>query len=111
MKCFIELWKAKDAWKQLSKEDRGNYVGQIGPHIQNILGKGVEIVSWGSNENTTEHRADYDFFAVWNFPNQELLDEFEAIVEGAGWYDYFEQVNLSGESTTPEEIIGKMVNL
>lgn len=111
MKCFIEIWKAKSAWKGLSREERSKYVSQIGPHIQGILAQGVEIVSWGANERSTSHRADFDFFAVWKFPNQKMVEEFEAVVEGAGWYEYFEQLNLAGESTTPEEVIGKLIDL
>jgi hypothetical protein len=39
------------------------------------------------------------------------LAEFEAIVEGAGWYNFFDQVNVSGSPMTPEEVIGKMLEL
>jgi len=111
MKCFIELWSAKDSWKQMSKEERGNYLGQIGPALQDLMQKGVEIVSWGENNIKTTHRAGYDFFAVWKFPTVEIQNEFEAMVEAAGWYNYFKQENVSGESTTPDAIISKMVEM
>jgi hypothetical protein len=32
-------------------------------------------------------------------------------VEQAGWYSYFEQVNARGAMSTPEEIIGQIMNL
>jgi len=111
MKCFIELWSAKDSWKQMSKEERGNYLTQIGPALQGLLEKGVEIVSWGENEKETTHRADYDFFAIWKFPTVEMKKEFEALIEAAGWYNYFHQENVSGISTTPDAIIGKMIEM
>ncbi len=111
MKIFIELWKAKDAWKNLPVSDRQNYVAQIGPVMQDMISKGVVIEAWGINEDTSPHNAGYDFFGVTKFPTPELLSEFEAIVEGAGWYDYFEQVNISGSVMSPEEVIGKMLEL
>jgi hypothetical protein len=111
MKIFIELWKAKDAWKEMSLEDRQNYVGAIGPVMQDLISKGVVIDAWGLNEDKSEYRADYDFYAVTRFPSPELLSEFEAIVEGAGWYNYFEQVNITGDVSTPENVIGKMLEL
>ena len=111
MKIFIELWKAKDAWKNLPISDRQEYVAQIGPVMEDLIKKGVVIEAWGINDDKTPFVADYDFFAVTKLPTQELLDEFEAIVEGAGWYNYFDQVNVSGSAMTPDEVIGKMLAL
>lgn len=109
MKIFIELWKAKNRWKQLPVAERQAYVTQIGPVMEDLMNKGVVIEAWGINEDNTPFAADFDFFAVTKFPNQELLDQFETIVEGAGWYNYFDQVNVSGTPMTPEEVIGKML--
>lgn len=111
MKCYLELWNAKEAWTNLSKEDRANYLGQLGPHIESLVNNGVEIVNWGTNDSSTANRAAYDFFAIWKFPTQQSVSDFEALVEGAGWYDYFEQVNVSGEATSPEEVLGKLIDL
>ena len=111
MKIFIELWKAKDTWKQLSLSERQAYVAQIGPVMEDLMKKGVVIEAWGINEDATPFASEYDFFAVTKLPSRELLSEFEAIVEGAGWYNYFDQVNVSGSAMTPEEVIGKMMAL
>jgi len=111
MKIFIELWKAKDAWKKMPLSERQNYVGQIGPVMQDMISKGVVIEAWGLNEDTSVHNAGFDFFGVTKFPTPELLKEFETIVEGAGWYNYFEQVNISGTVMSPEEVIGKMLEI
>jgi hypothetical protein len=32
-------------------------------------------------------------------------------VEGAGWYTYFEQINVSGDDLGVEAVIGKMIDL
>ena len=111
MKTYIELWSAKDSWKSLSKEDRQNYLEQIGPALQGLMEQGVAMVSWGVNQDGTFARANYDFFSVMNFPDQKTVEDFEKIVEGAGWYNYFDQVNLCGEVMTPPDVIGKMINL
>ena len=111
MECFIELWSARDAWKQLSHDERGSYLEHIGPHVQALLNKGVEIVGWGVNDEATTHRANFDFYAVWKFPTLDMKKEFEALVMEAGWYNYFHQENVSGELTTPDEIIGKLISM
>ncbi len=111
MQTFIELWSATESWLKMTKEERANYLTQIGPALEGLLEKGVEIISWGENDTSTTHRAAYDFFAVWKFPSIEIKNEFEAMVEAAGWYNYFHQENVSGESTTPDVIIGKMIKM
>jgi hypothetical protein len=111
MITYIELWKAKQAWLDLTKEERGAYMTALGPAIQQLVDNGVHIVSWGTNEASTFSRADYDYFAVWTFPDKEAVQDFEKLVEGAGWYNYFDQVNGMGNTESPQEVIGKMIEL
>lgn len=111
MKTYIELWKAKDAWKEMSQEARGEYMTQLGPAIQDLIDNGVKIISWGVSDDDTFKKADYDFFGVWEFPDEAAVKSFEELVEGAGWYNYFDQINLSGSTSTPDVVIGKMIGL
>ena len=111
MKMYIELWKATQAWIDLSKEERGNYMSQLGPAIQQLVESGVEIINWGAIDSNTYNKVDYDFFAVWKFPSQESAESFEKLVEGAGWYNYFRQVNAMGNPVTAEEVIGQLINM
>lgn len=111
MKCFIELWKAKDAWLKLPKKEREEYLAQIGPSMQEMVEKGVEFGAWGENDPETARRLGYDYFGIWSFPTDELAKEFEQLVEAAGWYNYMDQVNISGKACSPMEIIGKMAEL
>ena len=111
MITYIELWKAKQAWIDLSKEERGNYMGSLGPAIQHLLDSGVQIVSWGTNDADTFSKCPYDYFAVWTFSNTESARDFEKMVEGAGWYTYFDQVNLRGTAGSPQDVIANMIEL
>ncbi len=111
MITYIELWKAKEGWINLSKEARADYMAALGPAIQQLLESGVAIVSWGSNEQATLAKVDYDYFAVWTFPNGAAARQFELMVESAGWYNYFDQVNAMGAASTPQEIIGQLIAL
>ena len=111
MITYIELWKAKQAWVDLTKEERGNYLTALGPAIQQLLENGVQIVSWGNNMAATSGKVDYDYFAVWSFPNTEAAQNFENMVVGAGWYNYFDQVNAMGNATSPQEVMATMIDL
>src|SRR2546425_4237095 len=111
MITYVELWKAKQTWINLSKSDRGDYMNALGPAIQHLLDNGVQIVSWGSNNSSTFSKADYDYFAVWTFPNIETAQDFEKMVENAGWYNYFDQVNAMGTASSPQDVIGMMIEM
>lgn len=109
MFLYLELWKAKEAWRSLSPEDRGAYIEQIGPHIEELLGRGVELVGIGTNDPGTDQRADYDYWAVWKMPDEELVEAFEAAVREDRFYDYFEQINACGRIDGPEGVFGQMI--
>ncbi|MDO3644703.1 DUF6616 family protein [Mucilaginibacter sp. L3T2-6] len=111
MKYYIEAWSAKQAWHDLSQEDRGAYMAQLGPAIQQMAEQGVEIISWGLNDKDTDNRLDFDFFAIWKFPSDEMAKTFEGLVNGAGWYNYFEQHNIKGDQAGPQEVIARMIGL
>lgn len=110
MITYIELWKSKPTWIGLSADERGNYLNALGPAIQQLLESGVQIISWGKNETATFNKADYDYFAVWSFPDADSAKNFEQMVEGAGWYNYFDQVNAMGSATSPQDVMGQMIH-
>ena len=109
MITYIELWKSKQTWIDLPKEGRANYLAALAPAIQHLLESGVKIVTWGTNVPATFSKADYDYFAVWNFPDTSAAQAFEKLVEGAGWYNYFTQVNVMGAAADPQEVMQQMI--
>lgn len=111
MITYIELWKAKQSWIDLSKEERANYMNGLGPAIQQLLDNGVQIISWGAADTSTVKRVDYDYFAVWTFPNEQSTKDFENLVESAGWHSYFDQVNAMGKASSPQQVIGQMIEM
>ena len=111
MKTYIELWKAKQSWLSLPQDQRADYLSKMQPSIGFFLEKGSSIISWGKNTDANDQKADYDWFSIWQFPDDGVLAEFEALLQGAGWYDYFDQINVGGEHVGPEEVIGQLINL
>lgn len=109
MITYIEFWKAKQTWIDLPKEDKINYTTSLGPAIQQLIDNGVQIVSWGANESFTFNRIDYDYFAVWTFPDVATTQNFEQMVNEVGWYNYFDQVNAMGTASSPQDVIEKML--
>jgi hypothetical protein len=111
MITYIELWQAKQTWINLTQEERKTYVDALGPVIQQLLESGVQIISWGINDGSTFRRVDFDYYAVWSFPDENSAVKFEKLVESADWYTYFEQVNARGVSMSPQDVMAHMINL
>ena len=108
---IVEIWNTKPAWLELSLEERGNYMTLVGNANKQLMEQGVKILTWSLNDAVTAQRCDYDYFAIWAFPDQTVADSFLKTVEGAGWYNYFEQVNLMGAESNAEQVIGQLVQL
>ena len=111
MKYYIEGWNARQAWLDLGAEERGAYMAQLAPAIQQLIEQGVEIISWGANDADTDKRMPFDFFAIWKFPSDEFAKTFETMVADAGWHNYFEQQNMKGNPASPQEIIGTLIGM
>lgn len=111
MKIYVVLWKAKTPWHNLTVEARDAYIGPLSAGIKQLIEEGLEVISWGANDGSNFNNTDYDFFAIWKFSNEQLAKSFENMIVGTGWFNYFDQVNLLGDALSPQDVIGKMVEM
>ena len=81
---FIELCRAKNAWRSLSPGARKDFLSQVEPLMERLRHSGVEIVSWGPNTKATPERADYDFFGIFKFPDEASALRYERTFQRAG---------------------------
>jgi hypothetical protein len=72
-------------------------------------GRHHELLGAGAANPKIGHHAGYDYFAVWRLPSPEVVEAFEQGIEDDGWYEYFEQVNASGESVGLEALMGRAI--
>ncbi len=110
MYIFVELWNVKQAWLDMSQEDRGAYVNGVGGAMEELAKAGVECLCWTHVDNK-DYLSGHDYIAVWKMPDEATVELFEKTVEGAGWYNYFEQVNARGVMDTPQDVLGHLVGL
>ncbi|MBR0801304.1 hypothetical protein JQ615_38755 [Bradyrhizobium jicamae] len=102
---FIELYNYRPAWTDRPESERTDFAKKIVEAVNGLASAGVEIVAYGMNSPDTDHRAPYDFFCVYRVPNVEFQREFERQIAASGWYDYFEQVNVSGDAKDAEAVL------
>ena len=108
---YVELWTPRQAWLDLSQEERREFFNQVGGEIQALTSEGIQIVGFALNGQETAHRSDFQYIAVWQMPSQEHVEMLEESVSQAGWYEYFEQENASGELISPTAALADMVQL
>jgi hypothetical protein len=108
MYLYVELWKARPAWLELPQGERQAWMDNLLAGLQQF-GSGVEVVGFASNDGDTPHSSGYEFFAAWRMPNKEVAEQFENFVEGAGWHEYFEQVNARGSILETEQFVSAHV--
>jgi len=108
---FIELWNAKPQWKALPKKEKEEYIINVGKAMQDMATQGINVLTWSENTTTDSRRATYDYFAVWTIPSDDLADSFLKVIENAGWYTYFEQVNILGTKNEAHQVLDTMIKL
>lgn len=93
---FVELYNYGPAWAKLSENERADFIKKVIESVNGMKDAGVDVIAYGKNACETDRRAPYDFFCVYRVPSAEFQREFERRIAASGWYDYFEQVNVSG---------------
>jgi hypothetical protein len=93
---FVELYNYGPAWAKCSETERGDFAKKIIDAVSGMKAAGIDVIAYGKNVLETDRRAPYDFFCVYRVPNAEFQREAERRITASGWYDYFEQVNVSG---------------
>ena len=111
MKLFIQSFKAKDAWRLLDVESRRVFLAGVGELMAQLEQRGVTILGWGYNDDSTPHRAPYDFFAAFRFPDDATALEYEKILQRASWYDYFAQGNVIGEPRSHDAVLDDLTRM
>ena len=102
---FIELYNYRPAWAKCPEGERTDFAKKIVEAVKGLKSAGVDVVAYGMNSPDTDRRAPYDFFCVYRVPNVGFQREFERQIAASGWYDYFEQVNVSGDAQDFEAVL------
>ncbi|UJH90254.1 hypothetical protein LZ575_15440 [Antarcticibacterium sp. 1MA-6-2] len=111
MYIYVELWNVIQKCMDLSKQEREDFFNKVGPEIQKLMDKGVEVTGWAMNDEHTPYRSDYRYMAVWKIPSLELVETLERAVADAGWHNYFSQVNARGQIIPLDQAIDNLINL
>jgi hypothetical protein len=108
-RIFIELYRYKPAWTALEESQRADYIAKVIANVGQLAGIGIRVIGYGRNDRSTSQRAAYDFFCVYLIPNADTQRAFESQIAKSGWYDFFDQVNVSGNATPFADLLSSHV--
>lgn len=102
---FVEMYNYTEAWRRENPRARRDYIARVLAIIAQLPERGIEVVGFAFNEPETDNRAPYDFFCVYRVTDQATQRVFEKAISEAGWYEFFDQVNLSGAAQSPDAVL------
>jgi len=108
---FIELFNYRPTWNELPRADRQAFTQGVLQAVTAQCSDGVEVLGWGFNDLATDRRAPYDFYCVYRVPSATYQRQFEREIENAGWYKFFEQINVTGAPRTPAELLEALASI
>jgi hypothetical protein len=110
MQLYVELWSARQAWRDLPQSEREQFFGTVGQAIGGEIGAGGELLGVAAANPATDRPIDCQFIAIWRVPD-DRLPGFEATWERIGWHRYFDQTNARGTAIAPDAFIGQHLAL
>jgi hypothetical protein len=108
MQTLIILWQPNDKWHELSTEEKDNYLHGLDEAINAARSQGMMTLGWSKVDQTLPKAPPESYVGVFAMSNIEQIHLMEADVARAGWYDYFDSVNISidpqgGTNNKPSE--------
>jgi hypothetical protein len=110
MHIVFEQWSYKPEWTNLPISERQAFIAAVGGAVEHLATLGITTLGFGLNDQSTEKRANFDFWGIWQCPDAAGAVVFQKAVSDSGWYNYFEHRNLSGELQPPPAILGIHIN-
>lgn len=111
MHLYIELWKPKPAWDNVSREQRQEFLNQLRAGIEKMEKLGVELLGFAVCDEVIPNSGGFRYVAAWKMPNKGHVHMLEKAVEDEGWYNYFEVTNARGRLTSIESAALDMLKI
>jgi hypothetical protein len=108
---FVTFFQPRKEWLSLETGARADFIRRVVVEIDDLSGRGIEIVAFAENRTSTVNRIEFDFFCVYSVRDQRAQSEFDRLVQASGWHDYFDQVAGTGRAQAPAEILNKLAML
>ena len=104
---LVEMFRPRPEWYALSRDARQAFLDNCRREIERLLAGGVRFVGVYAGRWTGEWHG----FSVCECPSAEAAEDWIEAAERAGWFRYFEQVNVAGRKMSLQEYFRSLVEL
>lgn len=110
MHMLIEIWSAKPAWYALPVAARQAFVDSVLKDVAPLMQAGLRVCGSGFACNDLPNSLPCQYFAVWEAPDAALVATFARTIRDAGWFDYFDQLNIGGAFAVLDDVLSHQIS-
>ncbi len=116
MQILIIIWEPNAEWHALGDEAQKGYLSSLDAAVTAVRSQGVMTLGWSKIDRTLPKAPTEGYVGVFAMSNTEQCHELEKNVQAAGWYDYFDSVNVSinpegGTSPLPSQEYARLLEI
>jgi hypothetical protein len=106
---YVEEWKPRPKWLQLTAEDRGKFFFDLTPTMQTLFNAGVELVGYVVNRQAGASSG-LSFLRIWKMEEESLAQRVEEALASTAWHEFFEQGSSRGKVMTPQVAVPHLIS-
>jgi hypothetical protein len=106
---YVEEWKPRPKWFELTAEDRGKVLFDLTPTMQTLFDAGVELIGYVVNRQAGPSSR-LSFLRIWKMSEESLAQRVEDALASTTWHEFFEPGTMRGEVLTPQVAIPHLIN-
>jgi len=93
---LFEIWSQKPAWERLSANDQQAFIDGILGKVGSLMETGLKLVASGFIDTELPNSLPFQYYAFWESDDLALVSQFAETLRDAGWFTYFDQLNIAG---------------
>jgi len=94
---LVEIWQPNERWHALTGDEKRTFLTAIDGAANAARDAGMDIIGWGALDRAVSNPAEPCFCGVFFVDSREALHDVDGAIRAAGWYEYFDHVNVAAE--------------
>lgn len=109
MNQLFEIWSIKPAWHKLGAANQQAFIDSILAKVGPLMEAGLKLVASGFVETELPNSLPYQYYAFWESEESTLIPKFAETLRDAGWFTYFDQLNIAGRAEPLPGVLEKHI--
>jgi len=107
----IELYSPKPSWHALPRASREALLRGVEAGATALADSGVALIALGRINPLIERTSGHVYFGIWSASDEPATDILLGAIAASGWYEYLDQVNVSGAAQSLQTHLADLLSL